>query len=147
MPCSLTQRRPLCSAKAGVRQVHVTDLLAIVLAGALRALVSGMRSRALAARLRPARAHIAMIAAFAAFTGLGGAALSMGFERGHAKPFLTLGAAIAALGLVARTWAALGEPTRAARAARATLCALCVLGTAFLILERIDVRYLEGFGL
>lgn len=141
--------------------VHFTSiaLLGLVFGGAARAAIRSWRRRSLgpgrgASRgpstgpsLRAAGPHAAAILAFAVLAGAGGAALSCAFERGHAAPFLWLGAATATLGLVARAWGALGSPSRGPRLARAALCALGVLGAAFLILEHAGVTYLKGFGL
>lgn len=121
--------------------------LAVALAGAARDVVRAWRAGVLGARLQRARRHLGGIAAFAAIVGLGGAALSAGFERGHAGPFLRLGAAVGLIALVARAWSAAGSASVKARGVRAALCAWAVLGVAFLVLESSDVRYLEGFGL
>jgi hypothetical protein len=130
-------------------RVHLASIvgLALVGLGAARAMFRSWRAGALRERIVRARAHALGIVGFAALAGGGGAALSAAFERGHAVPFLALGVVIGALGLLARVWAAVGTPSHSARVARATLCALAVLGAAFLVLERADVRYLEGFGL
>lgn len=122
-------------------------LLGLVFAGAGRAAVRAWRRRTLGPRLRAARGHVPAILAFSVLAGAGGAALSWAFERGHAAPFLWLGAAIAVVGLVARVWGAVGAPSRGARVARGALCALAVLGAAFLILEQAGTTYLLGFGL
>ncbi len=75
------------------------------------------------------------------------ALLANAFERGNALPFLLVSACIVPIALVARAWALAGASSRAARIARATFSAVAVLAAAFLVLDGVDVRYLESFGL
>ncbi len=73
--------------------------------------------------------------------------LSIAFERGNAFPFLALPASVFPILIVARAWALSGAATAAARTTRAILGALAVVCAAFIVLDQIDVRYLESFGL
>jgi hypothetical protein len=121
----------------------------IALLGALLVLAA----RALARRGAPARVRTALASmwkvalGYAAYVGLGGALLASGYEAETSKPFLALGVVLVPVLFLARAWGAAGGSTRAARAGRATLCAAAALGAAFLVLEVIDVRLLEGFAL
>ena len=86
-------------------------------------------------------------AAYAAYVALGGALLASGYEAGTARPFLSFGAALVPIVLLARAWAAAGASHAAARRARASLCGLGAVAAAFLVLETVDVTFLEGMGL
>jgi len=133
-----------------MRQVARVSVVAlVVLAG--RAVVAAFvrgRGRALWRALVPT-ARIAV--AFAAYVAVSGALLASGYERGTAVPFLALGAALAPLALLARAWAlAAGELARSpalARLSRAAVAATATLGTAFLLLDRIDAAFLDAMGL
>jgi hypothetical protein len=85
--------------------------------------------------------------AFAAYMAFAGGALAAGYETGNATPFVALGATLAPIAIVARAWGAASSPHLALRAARAALSASAVFAAAFLLLERLDRSYLEGFGL
>jgi hypothetical protein len=84
---------------------------------------------------------------FVAFLTLAGGFLATKYEAGNATPFYLLGAAVLPLVLLARAWSAVGSPSTAARTARSLLCAATVAATAFTVLDQLDPRYLEGFGL
>ncbi|MCL2724974.1 MAG: hypothetical protein FWD69_11115 [Polyangiaceae bacterium] len=91
-----------------------------------------------------------LILGYAAFVGIAGGLLASRYETsetGNATPFLLFGVALAAVLFVARVWAAAGSPRMPARAARAVVCAGATIGAAFLVLEHVDVTYLEGLGL
>ena len=75
------------------------------------------------------------------------AVLSIAFERGNASPFLALAASVFPIVIVARAWALSGATTPIARTMRAILGAFAVVCAAFIVLDQIDVRYLESFGL
>ncbi len=122
-----------------------TLALAVVLATG--ALVRAARARRLRYVLGRARAQVGLVAGYAAYVAIAGAALASGYEHGTARPFLVLGAVLVPILLLARAWAAAGGPSRAARAGRAALCAIGTIAAAFLVLETIDVAYLEGLGL
>ena len=87
--------------------------------------------------------------AFGAFVGATGAIGVSFYERGHALPFLLLGGAISAIAVFADAWRIAGAGQKGERprsVLRASLSIAATLSAAFLILESIDVRYLEAFG-
>jgi hypothetical protein len=84
---------------------------------------------------------------FVAFLAIAGGWLATKYESGNSEPFYLLGAAVLPLVLIARAWSAVGSPSRAARMARSLLCAATVAAAAFTLLDQLDPRYLEGFGL
>jgi hypothetical protein len=112
-----------------------------------------LAARAVAARRSRERVRRALastwklVLGYAAYVALGGALLASGYQADTAKPFLWFGAVLAPILLLSRAWGAAGGETRAARGGRATLCAMAAVGAAFLVLEVIDVKLLEGFGL
>jgi hypothetical protein len=132
----LERRRTLHSAAIGV-------LVGMVLLAARRGLTGGRAAQVSAALARAWR----LIVAYAVYVALGGALLASGYEQGTSKPFLWFGLVLVPVLLVARAWGAAGGPGRAARAGRAGLCAAGAIGAAFLVLEGIDVGFLEGMGL
>ena len=119
--------------------------IAIVLAFTMLAVLGIVRGRKrLGGELR---SFLPWALAFAAYVGATGAILASNFEEGNALPFLASGASLVPLVLLARSWGASGASAAPARASRATMSVLAVLAAAFLLLERIDPRYLESFGL
>jgi hypothetical protein len=131
------------------RNVHHASsaVLVAMLVLAARALLVAWR-RGTAGRVRAALASMWKLAlGYSVYVALGGALLASGYEAETQKPFLWLGVVLVPIFLVARAWGAAGGATTAARAGRATLCAVGALGSAFLVLEVIDVKLLEGFGL
>lgn len=131
------------------RRLHYAAIavLIAVLVLASRAGVTASRRRA-GARVASALAKTWKIAlGYAAYVAVGGALLASGYEAGTTKPFLYFGVVLLPLVLVARAWGAAGAETRVARSGRALLCALGALGAAFLVLELVDVTFLEGMGL
>jgi len=84
---------------------------------------------------------------FVAFLAIAGGWIATKYESGNSTPFYLLGAAVLPLVLLARAWSAVGSPSPAARMARSLLCAATVAAAAFTLLDRLDPRYLEGFGL
>jgi len=81
------------------------------------------------------------------YLAIAGGLLASAFEQGHALPFVLLSASTLCVAVLARASALSGSRSRAARAGRAVLGATTVLAAALLVLERIDARYLESFGL
>jgi hypothetical protein len=133
------RRRNMHSAAIGV-------LIAMV--------VLALRAAALAVRrgdgggLRVAVARTWKIAlAYAAWVAIGGALLASGYEAGTTKPFLYFGIVLLPLVLLARAWAAAGSASVGARGGRAALCAMGAVSAAFLVLEGVDVMFLDGMGL
>ena len=100
------------------------------------------------ARVRVAVARTWWIAlAYAAWVAVGGALLASGYEAGTTKPFVYFGVVLLPLVLLARAWAATGSESARARGGRAALCAMGALAAAFLVLEGVDVTFLDGMGL
>lgn len=134
-----SRRRAIHAGATGVVAVFVA-LVAVALALAKRRARADAVTTAL-------RAGATSSLAFAAFVGVAGSVLASQYEAGNAKPFLLFAAAVAPLALGARLWGAAGAQGRAARLARALVSAAATVAAAFLVLERVDPVYLEGFGL
>ena len=131
------------------RFLHLASivLLAGIVVLAARAWLTATR-RGRGKQVRTALARTWKLAlAYAAYVALGGAALAAGYEEGTSKPFLWFGLVLVPLVLVARAWGAAGAASRAARLGRASACAAGALSAAFLVLEGIDVGFLDGMGL
>jgi hypothetical protein len=135
----LVARRSLRHASVGI--LAVFGLLALV--ALVRAAARGMLG--VAGRALRDLAPVAL--PFVAFLALAGGLLATKYESGTATPFYLLGAAVFPLVLLARAWSAVGSPSTTARTARSLLCAATVAATAFTVLDQLDPRYLEGFGL
>ncbi len=125
-----------------LERVAAALLAAFALAGTVTA----------ARRLRGARA--AALFAFApkalaicVYLAIVAAVLAGAYENGHTLPFVALPASVLPIVVIARAWALAGAQSTAARATRAVLGAVAVVSAAFLVLDRIDAHYLEGFGL
>ncbi len=121
--------------------------LGMMLLFALGSVVLGLRRGALPTLGRELRRAAPFALAFAAYAGLVGGGLASSYESGSATPFFAIGLATFLLVLVARAWGTTGSAAKGARIARAVLCGTSVLAAGFLILERVDATYLEGFGL
>jgi hypothetical protein len=121
--------------------------LAIALAAATLTIGRSVRAGKLAAILGRARASSRLVIVYAAYVAIGGAVLATGYEEGTSRPFLLFGAVLVPILLIARAWGAAGSTSTRARAVRAAVCATSALAAAFLVLERVDVAYLEGMGL
>lgn len=121
----------------------VVAVVVLSIAAVVRARRAG-RTRDVLERVRASRKVIAL---YGAYVALLGAALASGYEEGTSKPFVVFGAVLVPLLFLARAWSAAGSISRAARAGRAVLCGASALSAAFLVLETIDVGFLEGMGL
>jgi hypothetical protein len=131
------------------RSLHTAAIAVLLAIGVLaaRAWVAAAR-RGGGGRVTSALAKTWKLAvAYAAYVAVGGGMLASGYEAGSSKPFLYFGVVLVPVVLVARAWGAAGGESRAARAGRATLCALGAVSAAFLVLEGVDVAFLEGMGL
>jgi len=129
--------------RRSVRLAAIATLLGMSLLAAQRALTGGRGPLVRAALGRAWK----LIVAYAFYVAGGGALLASGFEQGTGTPFLWFGVALVPVLLVARAWGAAGGPGRAARLGRSSMCAAGAIGAAFLVLEGIDVGFLEGLGL
>jgi hypothetical protein len=129
------RRRIIERASAGILAVFA---IAGGFAAARR--LRGPRVAALLSFVGKAAAICVYLATFAAV-------LAGSYENGHTLPFVMLPLAVLPIVIVARAWALSGASSPRARALRAILGAVAVAAAAFLVLDRIDVRYLESFGL
>ncbi|HEX4517507.1 MAG TPA: hypothetical protein VH054_28370, partial [Polyangiaceae bacterium] len=118
----------------------VVVLFAIAGCAAAARRLRGPRVTALGAFVAKATAICVYLATFAAV-------IAGSYENGHTLPFVTLPLAVLPIAVVARAWALSGASSTRARALRALFGAAAVVAAAFLVLDRIDVRYLESFGL
>lgn len=85
--------------------------------------------------------------AYAAWLAIAGGGFASAYETGNAEPFYGFAATLLPIAALARAWSAAGSRSAPARVVRATMCATVVLAAAFLVLEAINVQYLEGFSL
>jgi len=100
------------------------------------------------ARIRAALGRTWKLAlAYAAYVAVFGGLLASGYEAGTTRPFLYFGLVLLPIVLLARAWAAAGGESIAARGGRAALCAMSAAAAAFLVLEVVDVSFLDGVGL
>jgi hypothetical protein len=125
-----------------IERVSAGILAVFVLAGGLSA----------ALRLRGARvvalgSFVAKAAAICVYLAIVAAVIAGSYENGHTLPFVMLPICVLPIAILARAWALAGASTPLARGARAFFGAIAVAAAAFLVLDRIDVRYLESFGL
>lgn len=121
--------------------------LALIVLLAARACVAAARRGAFARVRRAVGKTWKLAVGYAAYVAIGGALLASGYEAGTTTPFLSFGVVLVPIVLVARAWAAAGGGTVVARGARAALCAIGALGAGFLVLEIVDIAFLEGMGL
>lgn len=126
---------------ASIAMLGLTALAAIV------AIVSAARRQRGGLVLDVLRRSRRLILGYAAYVAIGGAILASSYEEGTSRPFLLLGLVLVPILFLARAWGAAGRGSKLARLGRATLCAASTLGAAFLVLESVDVVYLEGLGL
>ncbi len=129
-----------------LRRIAIADLAAIGALSAI-ALVLAKRRARLDAVKKAFRASIPVAFLFAAYIALAGGYLASSYEAGNAKPFLWFGLVVAPIVLIARAWGAAGSPSSGARIARGFACGSATIAAAFIVLERLDPAYLEGFGL
>jgi hypothetical protein len=130
-------------------RLHLASVGVVACMGALAAAAwaAAVRERRASAVAAAARRSAPLALGYAAYVGVAGAILASSYEPGSARPFLLFGVALGPTLLVARAWAAAGRRTPAARSLRAALCGAAAVAAAFLVLESVDARYLEGFGL
>jgi hypothetical protein len=131
--------------RRGVRRAAAA-LIAVFVGLASTALGRAARRGELKAAGRAFRTFAPVATLFVVFVAGAGGLLAAAYESGSAAPFLLLGAAAWPLILLARGWAAVGSTARWARAGRAALCASAALAAAFMVLDALDLSYLQGFG-
>jgi hypothetical protein len=131
----LKRRRPL-------RLVAIGDL-ALLAGFALLGVARPGRARVVAAVRRVAPLAI-VFSAFAC--GVGGF-LASRYEQTSPYPFAAMFPAMFAVAISSRAWSASGSPVMSARVVRAVLAFAGVFAAAFLMLDRMDPIYLQGFGL
>jgi hypothetical protein len=131
----LMRRRPL--------RVAAWSDLALLVGLAILAAAGPARRRVLAAvrRLAPLALAFATVAA-----GVAGFLASQ-YEQTSPYPFATMLPAMFVIGILARAASAGGDATAGARALRAAIAFAAVFAAAFLLLDRMDPIYLQGFGL
>jgi hypothetical protein len=127
--------------------VNVASLavLGVALGVALLGVVSGggASPRALAAVGRAAP----FLAVYLAWVGLVGGYLASTYENGSPAPFLLFALVMGPLVVLLRVWSAVGSRSLAARVGRGVTAAVATFAVAFLVVEHVNVSYLEGFGL
>jgi hypothetical protein len=128
-------------------RVHVAALSALGVALGVAVLSLVAARRVLTEALRAARriAPVAML--FLVYTGLVGGYLASSYENSSSLPFVWFGALVAPLVLVFRAWSAVGSPRLAARIGRSMAAVAATVAVGFLVVEKINPTYLEGFGL
>ena len=114
---------------------------------AVFALLRAWRRGALGTAGEGLRRILPLAVGFAVYLAAAGGILASAYESGNASPFVLLGGIVLPLVLLARAWGTVGSASAGARIGRAVLSAVTVLAAAFLVLDHVDPRYLEGFGL
>jgi hypothetical protein len=128
-------------------QVHVAALgaLGVVLGMAGLSLVAARPS--LAGALRAVRRIARPVTFFLVYAGLAGGYLASSYENSSSLPFVLFAAFMLPLVVMFRVWSAVGSPRLAARGARGAAAVAATLALGFLVVEKINPIYLEGFGL
>lgn len=131
------------------RTLHHAAIATLVVMALLaaRATIMAVRRRRGGELGRGVKSTWRLVVAYAAYVSIAGAVLASGYETGTSKPFLSFGLVLVPILLLARVWGAAGGEGRGVRSARAALSGLAALGAAFLVLEGVDVGFLEGLGL
>ncbi len=127
------------------RAVHGIALVEMALFAGLLA-VALLRRRARGVLMRTRRV-LPLATAFSLFAAGGGGLLAERYEAGSAGPFLMLGPTMLGAILLSRAWSAVGRSSVAARLARGAVSASSFLAAAFLLVERLTPRVLDGLGL
>jgi hypothetical protein len=131
----LMRRRPL-------RIAAMADL-ALLAAFALLALARPGRAEV----VRAVRRVAPMALLFTALACFVGGFLASRYEQTSPYPFTAMFPAMFAVALLSRAWSAAGSPSPPARVLRAIASFAGVFAAAFLMLDRMDPIYLQGFGL
>ena len=126
--------------------LRVADAVLAGFAGlALLALGQAFRRGKGAVALHALRSLGPTLIFFTGVVALFGGALARSYESGTAGPFFLLAAGGAPVVLVARAWSSVGSDSRAARVGRALLGGGAAVAAAFVLLEAMNPRYLDGF--
>jgi hypothetical protein len=122
---------------------------AVIAAVALAALASVAKlvRRLPDPRTLPSKVVRPLPIAAALYLGGAGAAVAALRGDGDPRPFVVLGAGIAAVAVAARALSLAGSTRPFPRALRAAACFAAVLSIAFLAIERTEAGYLSSFGL
>lgn len=141
--------RELAARAARLARRRAVHLAALAVLAAFVALVADAIRRAGGAGRLPAigeavRRGARPVLAFAALLGAAGALLAHRFEAGTGAPFVGLAIGVAVIALGGRAWAA---ASGRASVVRGVVTAASVVAGAALVLEGLDPKYLEGFGL
>jgi hypothetical protein len=129
------------------RYVHGIALGALAGALATAVLCAALANRVLERALGAVRRAAPVIALFFVYAGLVGGYLASGYENSSPLPFLWFAALMLPVVVIFRAWSAVGSPRPAARLGRGVFAVAAALALGFLVVERINPIYLEGFGL
>jgi hypothetical protein len=127
--------------------VHVVALGALGVALGTAILSVAAAHRLLEGALRAVRRVAPMIAFFFVYAGLLGGYLASSYENSSSLPFVLFAAFMLPLVAIFRVWSAVGSPRFTARAGRGVMAVAATIALGFLVVERINPIYLEGFGL
>ena len=131
----LMRRRPLrYAAEADLALLALFALLALAKPGRAE-VIRAVR------RIAPMALVFAAVACFCA------GYLASRYEQTSPYPFTAMFPVMLAVALLSRAWSAGGSPALPARAVRAVASFAGVFAAAFLMLDRMDAIYLQGFGL
>jgi hypothetical protein len=109
--------------------------------------LAGLLGRSRVRVVHAVRELAPMAIVFAAVACGVAAFLASRYEQTSAYPFAAMFPAMFAVALLARSWSAAGSPALHARIFRAVASFAGVFAAAFLLLDRMDPLYLQGFGL
>jgi hypothetical protein len=87
------------------------------------------------------------VSLFAVYVGLVGGYLASTYENSTPLPFILFAALLVPVLLALRAWSAVASPGLAARTLRGALAVAATIALGFLVVERVDVGFLEGIGL
>ncbi len=127
--------------------VHVAALVALTLAIGTAALSLVGARRRVAGALPAVRRLAPVFAVFLVHAGLVGGYLASTYENSSSLPFVLFAAFLLPLLVVVRVWSAVGSTRPVARVGRAAAAVAATIALGFLVVERLNPAYLEGFGL
>jgi hypothetical protein len=88
-----------------------------------------------------------LLMVFFVYSGLVGGYLASCYENSSSLPFLLFAVFMLPLVAIFRMWSAVGSPRRAARVGRAVAAVSATFALGFLVVERVNPSYLQGFGM